>query len=743
MLAVMSLFKKLLKHTTRFSAAIFAVLIVWMSVNTGSAPSTLTRIEYLLYDLRFNIMLPFTKREQSDHKIVIVDIDEASIAKEGRFPWSRQKIATLVNKLGEAGAIVIAFDIVFSEPELNPVQQIVSTVPKDVLAEINLSASWQDLYNNVDADIAMANALSKQDVVLGFFFQDDGIYQNGQLPPPVFDIPMEWRESLVITDRPGYTANIDILQNQASGGGFVTMFPDFDGTVRRAPLIIRHGDQLYPSLALGAALRYLFLDSVEPKVASVGNVLTVTEVAVSEFPAPTDALGFVTVPYQGKSFTYPYISATDVLNGSEKPGQLEDSIVLIGTSAIGLSDLRSTPVGPQYPGVEVHANILDALLSGGFPQKPDWAPGAIMLQLTLIAIIMIIALPMLGPLAMLLGGISITILVLVFNGYLWAIGIDLPMAGAFILTVFLTVVFITDGFLKENASKKMLKGMFDQYVPPAHIDQMMANPDDYSFSGESKELTVLFSDIRNFTNMSESLTAQELKHLLNSYFTPITKEIFDCNGTIDKYVGDMVMAFWGAPLDDPNHRNNAVLAAINMQKITSALKAEFAQQGLPEVNIGVGINTGLMNVGDMGSSYRRSYTVLGDAVNLGSRLESITKFYGAEILIGEETYDHITGFVCRFMDRIQVKGKEEAIRVYEPLGLEGDVPQVVLDEIIQYERAYQHYLDRNWDAAKQAFDQLNTASPKKLYQVYSQRIDNLKTQVLPKEWDGTFRHTNK
>jgi len=305
------------------------------------------------------------------------------------------------------------------------------------------------------------------------------------------------------------------------------------------------------------------------------------------------------------------------------------------------------------------------------------------------------------------------------------------------------LVFVADGFLKENASKKMLKGMFDQYVPPAHIDQMLSDPDAYSFNGESKELTVLFSDIRSFTNISETLTAQELKHLLNSYFTPITKEIFDRNGTIDKYVGDMVMAFWGAPIDDPNHRNNAVKAALNMQTITEDLKAEFAEQGLPEVNIGVGVNTGLMNVGDMGSSYRRSYTVLGDAVNLGSRLESITKFYGAKILIGEETYDHITGFVCRFMDRIQVKGKEEAIRVYEPLGIEGEVDQSVLDEMAQYDAAYQLYLARNWPEAKQAFETLNTQSPKTLYQVYSERIDDLKQQTLPDDWDGTFRHTSK
>ncbi len=735
--------KNLFKHTTRIFAATIAVIIVWMSVNSGSAPSVLTRIEYLLYDLRFNILLPLTQREQSDHKIAIVDIDEASIVSEGRFPWSRQKIASLVNKLGEAGAVVIAFDIVFSEAEVNPVEKIMKMAPEELVAEVNLNASWQDLYANVDADILMGNALAQQDVVLGFFFQDDGEYQNGKLPPSVFDVPEIWQESLVITDRPGYTANIEVLQDGAAGGGFVTMFPDFDGTVRRAPLVIRHGNKLYPSLALGAALRYLFLDSVEPKVAQVGDVLTVTEVAVSEFPAPTDALGFVSVPYQGKAFTYPYVSAADVLHNRLEPDALDGAVVFIGTSAIGLSDLRSTPMGPQYPGVEVHANILDALLSGGFPQKPDWAAGAILLQLSLIALVMIIILPMLGPVAMLIGGISIIALVLAFNGYVWTMGIDLPMSGALLLTLFLTVVFIADGFLKENASKKMLKGMFDQYVPPAHIDKMLADPDAYSFSGESKELTVLFSDIRSFTNISETLSAQELKHLLNSYFTPITKEIFDRNGTIDKYVGDMVMAFWGAPIDDPDHRNNAVLAALNMQTITEALKEEFKQQGLPEVNIGVGVNTGLMNVGDMGSSYRRSYTVLGDAVNLGSRLESITKFYGAKVLIGEETYDHISGFVCRFMDRIQVKGKEEAIRVYEPLGLEGEVAQDVLDEMEQYNRAYELYLQRDWPKAKQAFESLYGQSPLVLYKVYSDRIDDLATQTLPDDWDGTFRHTSK
>ena len=739
----MAFAKFLMKHSTRLISIALAVVIMWMSINAGTAPSVITRIEYLLYDLRFNLLLPYTKRESSDHKIAIIDIDEDSIVEIGRFPWSRHKVAKLIDKLSEAGVLVTAFDVVFSEAEENPVDYIAGLAPDELNQSVTNQSAWKNLYHSVDADINMARAVSENDIVLGFFFQDDGQYQNGMLPPSVFDVPEEWSDRLVVTSRPGFTANIPVLQEQSQGGGFVTMFPDFDGTVRRAPLVIGHENKLYPSLALGAALRYLFLDEVEPKVAEVGNVLTVTEVAVSEFPAPTDALGFVTVPYQGKAYTYPYISAADVMNDRLEPGTLEGAVVFVGTSAIGLADLRSTPMGPQYPGVEVHANILDALLSGGFPQKPDWAAGAVLLQLLLIALVMILVLPRLGPVSMLLGGLGIIILVLFFNGYVWTLGLDLPLAGALMLTLALTVIFIADGFLRENASKKMLKGMFDQYVPPAHIDKMMSDPDAYSFSGESKELTVLFSDIRSFTTISESLNAKDLKLMLNTYFTPITKEIFDYNGTIDKYVGDMVMAFWGAPIDDEKHRENAVMAALKMQEVTEQLKPMFKAQGLPEVNIGVGVNTGFMNVGDMGSSYRRAYTVLGDAVNLGSRLESITKFYGAKILIGEETFDNIKGFVCRFVDRIVVKGKEEAIRVYEPLGMEGEVEEVILDEIKEYDVAYSYYLERNWDEANKAFKQLFDQNSLPLYQVYIDRIKDLRNQSLPEGWDGTFVHTSK
>lgn len=736
----MALKKYIHALSTRFIAIVLTLTIAWLAITSDNHANILQRIEYLLYDLRFNMLLPLTKRESSDTSIVIVDIDERSLITEGRFPWSRHKIAKLVDKLGQAGAVVIAFDVVFSEKQINPVDEMSLLLQRDMRRELD---SLDRIYQQVDADVALAKSLENYDTVLGFFFQDNQAYQNGLLPQPIHTLSPKWQGKLVVTQRPGYTANVETLQQAASGGGFVTMFPDFDGIVRRSPLVIRHQNQLYPSLALSAAMRYLFVENIQPEVAELGDVLTMTQLSLSEYPAPTDPRGFVTVPYQGRAFSYPYISATDVLNDQLEPDWLSGSIVLVGTSAIGLADLRSTPMGPQYPGVEVHANILDALLHGGFPYKPDWSAGAVLLQLIVIAIFMIIVLPRLGPLAMLVSGITIIAATFFFNGYVWIHGLDLPLAGALLLTTSLTALFIADGFIRESASKRMLKGMFDQYVPPAHIEKMLDDPEAYSFSGEHKLMTVLFSDIRSFTTISETLSARELKLLLNTYFTPITKEIFDHQGTIDKYVGDMVMAFWGAPLDDEQHRQNAIKAALKMQQVTEQLKPMFQAQGLPEINIGIGINTGYMNVGDMGSSFRRAYTVLGDAVNLGSRLESITKYYGAKILVGEETHDAVDDFVFRFVDRIVVKGKATAIRVYEPLGLVGEVDKESLEELDHYHEALDMYLKQHWGEAREAFNRLNRINPQRLYEVYLNRIDELCEQTLPQDWDGTFIHTSK
>jgi adenylate cyclase len=332
-----------------------------------------------------------------------------------------------------------------------------------------------------------------------------------------------------------------------------------------------------------------------------------------------------------------------------------------------------------------------------------------------------------------------------FNYWLWLHqGISLMLTTSLLLIFLVGMYNLSLGFFKANSQKKMIKSIFDQYVPPAHIDKMLADPDSVNLDGERKVMTVLFSDIRSFTSISESLSASELKNLLNKYFNPITKSIFDHKGTIDKYVGDMVMAFWGAPLDDPQHAENALNAALDMQVITERLRGEFKNVGLPEIHVGIGLNTGSMSVGDMGSEYRRSYTVLGDAVNLGARLESLTKFYGVECLVSENTKEHCPSHVFRFIDRVKVKGKSEAITIYEPLNKQQLASTTLESESHLYQQAYQYYLDQDWSAAEQSFTKLMSEfTERKIYQIYLTRLSTLKEQPSTGKWDGVFTHTDK
>ncbi len=714
---------------------------ILLSLQPGQSPGHwLKRLDFLLYDLRFNAALDWHPPERGEQPIIIIDIDEKSLAHEGRWPWSRHKLADLVTTLAQYGAVVVAFDVVFSEPERNPVDDIRKRLAVD-------GERWQapeGWRRQVDADTHFAQELPATDTVLGFFFLDEGNVSVGRLPAPVYRLPVEAARRSVVIAKPGYAANLPLLQDAAAGAGFVTTFADADGAIRRAPLVIRYGNDLYPSLALATVMAYLFDRTLQLETVALGDVDVLRYAGVGGQLARTDAAGRVIVPYKGPKRTFTYFSATDVLNGNISDDALEGAIVLVGTSALGLSDLRATPVGTQYPGVEVHANVIEALLNDEFPYRPEWEAGALLAQLLLFGIVLSFWLPRLGPFsAMLLSGLAV-VLVISGNFYLWSYqNLDLPLAAVLLLVGGLTIVNLGYGFVSENLSRRLLKGMFDQYVPPAHIERMMNDPTAYQFAGESKELTVLFSDIRSFTNISENLSAADLKALLNSYFTPITKVIFDNEGTIDKYVGDMVMAFWGAPLDDERHACHAVQAALSMQRVTASLREEFIARGWPAIEIGIGINTGPMNVGDMGSSYRRAYTVLGDAVNLGSRLESITKFYGVPVLVGEQTQAQAPEFVYRYIDRIQVKGKNEPIRVYQPLGLASEVDEATRQELALQQQGTEHYFARRWAEAQQVFSELWQRQPRRLYQVYSERIEHLRQQDLGADWDGVFRHTEK
>ncbi|MDG2175500.1 MAG: adenylate/guanylate cyclase domain-containing protein [Gammaproteobacteria bacterium] len=745
-----------------------------------------SRIDNLVYDQRFEFMLE--PPPSTEHTIVILNVDQRSLETLGQWPWSRFDLGDIVDQLTKYGALVIGWDFIFPEYERNVAVEL-----KDQIAG-GRGQGLEDLLPRLDAvrdiidgDRYFGDMMQQTDVVLGFSFKPNEVLNYGTLPSPIIKIDNTLSNSLAIANMQGYEGNVDVLQNSARGAGFFDNLPDIDGVIRRSPLILQYQGNLYPSLALEMARLYFFEENFSLETEPVPGTLRreITGIKMGQVFIPTDRFGQVIVPYIGESQlgqagTYPYISVVDLMNDAlteAEEADLFNSLVLVGATATGMFDLRATPLENIYPGVEVHANILNAILNSAptftvesteaqtesesglgamisgltstqrdpFPSKPDWEEGAVISILIVSGMFLSFVYPLLGPALLMLSSLTFMMGITALNFKLWGdYNLDISLVIILFLVVLITAIYLTYGFLMEGLNKRAIKGMFDQYVPPAHIDAMLDDPDNYNFDGESKELSVLFADIRNFTTISESLSAVQLKKMLNEFFTPITGIIFDQHGTIDKYVGDMVMAFWGAPIDDENHRQHAVEGALQMLEKVEELKPHFESQGLPEVAIGVGINSGLMNVGDMGSTYRRSYTVLGDAVNLGSRLEMITKVYGVKLLIGEQTYDHLDGYLCRLVDKVQVKGKEQSIRVYEPLCQKKDASEEMIAKVDVYERAHKKYVEQNWDEADKMFRELSENEPDtKLYQVYLERISTLRNEELAEDWDGTFRFTTK
>jgi adenylate cyclase len=532
----------------------------------------------------------------------------------------------------------------------------------------------------------------------------------------------------------------------AIGAGFIVPSIDGDGVLRSAPIVQRYGDEIYPSLSLAVGMAYMFLDDIDLTIRDFAqNLEMISKIQFVDKEIFTDFKGRVHVPYLGPAGQYPYISASDVLNNTIDPEDFENAIVLVGTSSVGLADLRSTPVGTQYPGVEVHANLLNGLLEGVFPIQPVEANNLTGIIILILGFLFTAFSNRLGPFQLTIATIGLLATLVSANLYLWfSANVALPLASSFILTLALGTLHLLEGFLSERLAKQHVTSVFGQYVPSAHISHMLSDPEKYGFEGETREMTVLFSDVRSFTSISENLSASELKDLLNRYFTPITETIFNHQGTIDKYVGDMVMAFWGAPLEDELHAQHALEASVEMLNVLKKLNPQLLDLGYPEIKVGIGLNTGPMNVGDMGSSFRKAYTVLGDAVNLGSRLESLTKFYGIDILVGPETKAQCPDWTFRFIDKIQVKGKHEPVEVFEPVTKSHKISKRMTQEMAIYERAYEHYLNRQWEDAQSLFKELYLSSKRpELYQIYLDRIELLSWQPLPDDWDGTFTHTSK
>jgi adenylate cyclase len=672
---------------------------------------------------------------------VIVDIDEKSLQVEGRWPWSREKVSKLTDGLFAREAAVVAFDIIFAEPEENAAQKLLDRVG----ANKPLTAALSVLVPEMDYDQRFAQALTDRDVVLGYAFHNEALDPAGQLPAALAaSNPGALTHAPIKTMR-SYTANLPVLQQAARHAGFLNAEIDADGVLRRSALILRHDDKLFPSLALQVARVFYGIEKLDIQTVPADKLAAISSVRLGRYDIPTDSAGRVLVPYRGAYPNYPYISATDVLKGAVPDELLQSAIVLVGTTAPGLNDLHATPIFNSYPGVEIHANIIAGLLDSHFPVQPLWADRANFYTLLALSLLLVLLLPLLSPVRLVLVTLSIAAMLILVNLWLWtAYGYALNIATPLILVLLLAVMNTVYGFASESQERSQLKGMFGQYVPQELVEAMSRNPQNFGFDGDSREMSVLFADIRNFTTISETLSANDLKRLLNEFFTAMTEIIFRQQGTIDKYVGDMLMAFWGAPLANPRHPGQAIEAALDMLSTIEQLNPRLKIMGLPEISIGIGVNSGTMNVGNMGSEFRRAYTVIGDAVNLASRLEGLTKFYGVSLIVGEATQKNQDNFIFRRLDAVKVKGKTQAVMLYEPLCRQMDVTPALLDELALHEKALTYYFDRQWDMAKELFNELHGNQPDtRLYNLYLERLDELQHLSADMEWDGSYEHKHK
>ena len=467
---------------------------------------------------------------------------------------------------------------------------------------------------------------------------------------------------------------------------------------------------------------------------------------VGPFTIPVDDRGRTLVPYRGPQRSFRYVSLADVLAERVDPAILKGRIALVGTTAPGLLDQRSTPVGNVFHGVEIHANLIAGILGNRIPSMPAFIVAVEVLQIAALGLVLAILVPLLSALWASVASVVGLAVAVALNLALWTQAATvLPLASTVLVVILLYTVNMAYGYFVESRSKREFTKLFGQYVPPELVDKMAKDPEKYGMEGRSDDLTVLFSDIVGFTSISESLEPKDLAAFINEYLTSMSLVIRDQGGTLDKYIGDAIMAFWGAPVADSKHALHAVTAALAMQAELRRINVAVVQpRGWPEIRIGIGLNSGVMRVGDMGSKIRRAYTVMGDPVNLGSRLEGLTRIYGVDILVGEETRNRVTEIVFREVDRVRVKGKDKPVAIYEPLGDEASLGSVQREALALWANCLEQYRGQAWDEAASALEALQRMDPGlKLYAEFAERVRQYRLAPPGPSWDGVTAFKSK
>lgn len=696
------------------------------------------KLDNLSYDLQIQAKTILNKKK--DTGIAIIDVDDRSLSIEGQWPWQRSKLASLIDKISEYSPMALLLDVFFSEPQANIASLVSDRLYKNQQFAASCAPVLQQNLKIFDEDQQFADSLKKVNAVgAEIFLQNPSI--TNELKPALLTLTAEEAKHLAIPRASGFIANIAVVNAALQGAGFINVEPDEDGIVRRALLLVRYGDKVYPSIGLQGLLS-IFNNKVTLISDRYSGRLTLEKLQLGVITIPTDAHGKVLIPWVARG-SFPRFSATDVLHGKVKEDDLLGKIILLGTSAIGLGDFHATPIGSLVPGIFIQANVIKAIKENTFISVPAWAYGANFTFILLFGFLSAFLFPYFGPRVLGILIFGLPIVVFMINYFVWIKTAFIFSSLLPILTIISIAFFnIIYGYIFESRKREKLRDIFGQYVPEKHIDDMINSKDYFSLKGENRIMSVLFADIRNFTTISESIPAEEVVSILNKFFTPMTEIIFKYKGTIDKYVGDMLIAFWNAPLKDRRHISHSLHSAIDMSKQLKIINAEFKEKNYPEILIGIGVNTGLMAVGDMGSKFRRNYTVIGDAVNVGSRLETLTKFYGVDIIVPEITQRAVHNVLFKILDKVILKGKTIPIHIYEVIDYKDNIEPITIKEVSDFDKAWKLYQEQNWNEAEQIISKLSEEFPdKKLYKLYLERIKEFRENPPPSPWDGVFVHS--
>ena len=711
-------------------------------VGWASEPAVLTQIRLIVFD-SYQRLDP---RPYQPAPVRIIDIDDTSLSRLGQWPWPRTMVAWLIDRLRELGAASIAFDIVFAEPD--------RTSPR------NLAVQWEDLPKDdplrqrlaalPDHDEVLAEAIRNANVVTGFVLT--------QLPAE--REPVAKGTYATAGDDPrqylphfrGAVADLPALEAAAKGNGSFNDIPDLDGVTRRVPLVLALGDRLYPSLAAEAlrvaqgARTYIVKSTGASGVLAFGEHTGVNSVKIGAFVVPTDPTGEVWIHYT-RPVPERYIPAWKVLEPDFDGSLVKDHIVFIGTSAAGLMDLRSTPLEPAAPGVAVHAQIIEQILLGDHLERPDWARGAELFYMLAIGLILMVRLPKVG--AQWTAAVGAAAMAAAVSGSLnvysaYKLLLDPVDPALVVLLVYISSSAML--YLRTETERRRVRTAFSRYLAPSVVEQLASHPERLKLGGEMRDMTLLFCDIRGFTTISEGLDAQGLTSFINRFLTPMTNLILAAGGTIDKYMGDAIMAFWNAPLDVPDHAARGCRAALSMRaelvRLNAAWRKDAAGRAFEDVHIGIGLNTGVCCVGNMGSDQRFDYSVLGDDVNLASRLEGQSKVYGVDIVIGERTAVEAPGFASLELDLIRVKGKTRPVRIHALIGDES-VKETSAFAALQadHDALILAYRERRWTEARRRIGACRAQAPEMMqafYTLYEERIAAYEADPPPVDWDGVY-----